>query len=58
MKTNKRRLDLLEALTPDRKYPSLSEYLELERTEGTKENTEFSNLYNENRYENAEKSNR
>lgn len=49
-----KRLDKLEAITPDKNYLSYGELLKAENTPGTKENKEFLNLYNENRYEHSE----
>ena len=49
-----KRLDKLEAVTPDKNYLSYGELLKAESTPGTKENKEFLNLYNENRYDEPE----
>ena len=51
-----KRLEKLEAIAPDREYPTYGELLKLEATAGTKENKEFLNLYNENRYDESEQS--
>lgn len=49
------RISKLEALKPDPRWTHhgshLQELLRAERTEGTPENIEFNNLYNERRYE-------
>ena len=50
MKQIEKRLDKLEAVTPDKKYPTYGELLKLQATPGTKENKDFLSLYDENRY--------
>ncbi|SMO84171.1 hypothetical protein [Gracilimonas mengyeensis] len=51
IKSVDKRLNKLEALTPEKEYPSYGELLKRESTPGTEENEEFMNLYNENKYE-------
>ena len=53
MKAIDKRLNKLEAVTPEKEYPSYGELLKRESTPGTEENKAFLNLYNENRYENS-----
>jgi len=54
MKQIEKRLEKLEAVRPNKEYPTYGELLKLEATPGTKENKEFLNLYNENRYDESE----
>lgn len=61
MKLDKR-LEKLEALNPDPRWPAvrtnLRDLMRDEGTPGTPEHEAFNNLYNPDRYENTEKSNR